>query len=167
MNQACRKHRARRADRMAMRNRTAFNVDDVVREPELLRNSERHSSECLVDLHTLDVRELPACSLQRDMYGRHRAEAEHAWLDERTLARVRRDRPELNGRALIRAYLRHVADQSFAGSCLFHGAAGCTLDPALRADLCFSYYCDGLKTFLRQVAADGTRPVVIRAARPD
>ncbi len=75
---------------------------------------------------------------------------EHAWLDERTMARVRRERPELNARKLIAAYIRQVADLSYAGSCLFHGAAGCTLNPELRAELCSSYYCNGLQSFLNR-----------------
>ncbi len=92
---------------------------------------------------------------------------EHAWLDERTMARVRRDRPELGARGLIAAYVGQVARLSFAGSCLFHGAAGCTLDAALRAELCFSYYCDGLQTFLRRPSYQRRQParVVIRSSR--
>jgi len=93
---------------------------------------------------------------------------EHAWLDERTMARVRRDRPQLGARALIAAYIAQIAPMSFAGSCLFHGPAGCTLDPMLRAELCSSYYCDGLKAFLRRPAdqARATWRVVIHAIQP-
>jgi hypothetical protein len=75
---------------------------------------------------------------------------EHAWLDERTMARVRREQPELSPRALIAAYVRQIAEVSYAGSCLFHGIAGCTLDATLRAALCFDYYCDGLRSFLNR-----------------
>jgi hypothetical protein len=92
---------------------------------------------------------------------------EHAWLDERTMARVRRERPELNAPNLIAAYVRQVASLSYAGSCLFHGAAGCTLEPGLRAELCSSYYCNGLQAFLNRLPmqSKGTPRVVIRLLR--
>ena len=92
---------------------------------------------------------------------------EHAWLDERTMARVRRERPELNSRALIAAYIRQVASLSYAGSCLFHGVGGCTLEPELRAELCSSYYCNGLQSFLDRPTnqSQNTPRVVIRLLR--
>jgi hypothetical protein len=91
---------------------------------------------------------------------------EHAWLDERTMARVRRERPELDGPRLIAAYVGQVARLSYAGSCLFHGAAGCTLDATFRAELCFSYFCDGLRAFLnRPQDQPTTARVVIRSSR--
>jgi hypothetical protein len=75
---------------------------------------------------------------------------EHAYIDERTMARVRRDRPDLDARAVIRCYVDAVAPLSYRGSCLFHGRHGCTLPRALRAELCNSYYCGGLQDFLRR-----------------
>lgn len=78
------------------------------------------------------------------------------------MARVRRDRPELDARSLTRAYVRQVAPLSYAGSCLFHGSAGCTLDPTLRADLCSSYHCNGLQAFLRRPPEPAIARVVIR-----
>ncbi len=91
---------------------------------------------------------------------------EHAYLDERTMARVRRDQPDLNARAVIAAYVRHIAKLSYQGSCLFHGAAGCTLDPSLRSTLCSTYYCDGLKDFLRQPADPARVTIRATARRP-
>lgn len=93
---------------------------------------------------------------------------EHAWLDERTLARVRHYRQELDARGLIRAYVQQVAPRSYAGSCLFHGPAGCTLHPIFRAELCSTFYCDGLKSFLRRLPDQprAALPVIIRAVAP-
>jgi hypothetical protein len=88
---------------------------------------------------------------------------EHAYLDERTMARVRRDRPDLDARGVIAAYVRDVAPLSYAGSCLFHGERGCTLDAGLRADLCGRYFCDGLMAFLRAPVA--ISEVTIRARK--
>jgi hypothetical protein len=73
---------------------------------------------------------------------------DHAYVDERTMARVRRDLSELDARAVIRRYVEAVAPLSYRGSCLFHGERGCNLPRSLRADLCNSYYCKGLQDFL-------------------
>jgi hypothetical protein len=77
------------------------------------------------------------------------AGGDHAFLDERTMARVLRDRPTWNARRLIAAYVGAVAPLSFARSCLFHGRDGCTLDAGLRATLCASFYCTSLEAILR------------------
>jgi hypothetical protein len=88
---------------------------------------------------------------------------DHAYIDERTMARVRRDNPDLDARAVIRLFLARVAGQSYRFSCLFHGAAGCTLGRALRAELCNAYYCNGLRDFLKRAAsADRVQIVAVR-----
>ncbi len=94
-----------------------------------------------------------------------RGGGEHAYLDERTMARVRRDNPDLDAAGIIGLYMRSVASPAFEGSCLFHGPSGCTLPQTLRAELCNIYYCKGLWDFLK------TRPlpdqVTIVASRGD
>lgn len=74
---------------------------------------------------------------------------EHAYLDERTMARVRRARPELEARQAIRLYVERVPAEGYEGSCVFHGATGCTLDRSLRSDVCNSYFCSGLGNFVK------------------
>ncbi len=83
----------------------------------------------------------------------------HAFIDERTLARVRQENPALSARAAIRAYVDAIPPRAVRGSCLFHGPSGCTLPRALRAELCNAYYCDGLGEFLKGPAdrADAVR----------
>ena len=83
VQQARRQHRAGRADRMAVRDGAALDVDDVLRQAELARDGERHGGERLVDLDALDVAERPAGALQRLPHGGHGPEAEHARLDRR------------------------------------------------------------------------------------
>ncbi len=85
---------------------------------------------------------------------------DHAYLDERAMARVRRDRPALTERGVIAAYLAQIAPQSFQDSCLFHGAQGCTLDPTMRARLCHSFFCSPLREYLRHGVFDSTTEVV-------
>lgn len=72
----------------------------------------------------------------------------HAFLDERTMARVHEEQPDLTARAVIRAYVSAVAPLAYRNSCLFHGHTGCTLARPFRAELCNSYYCNGLLDFL-------------------
>ena len=73
----------------------------------------------------------------------------HAYLDERVMARVRQAQPELDARAVMRLYVERVPAAGYAGSCVFHGAEGCTLDRSLRSDVCNSYFCTGLGNFVR------------------
>jgi hypothetical protein len=75
---------------------------------------------------------------------------DHAYIDVRTMARVRRDNPDLDARAIIGLFLACLAPLAYRASCLFHGAAGCTLPRGLRAELCNAYYCNGLKEFLQR-----------------
>jgi hypothetical protein len=87
----------------------------------------------------------------------------HAYIDDRTMTRVRRDNPEADAWAILRLYTASVPRFAHAGSCIFHGEAGCSLPRALRAELCNSYYCDGLQRFLE--AENPARPVRITASR--
>jgi hypothetical protein len=68
----------------------------------------------------------------------------HGYLDERVMARVRQARPELDARAVMRLYVERVPAAGYTGSCVFHGADGCTLDRSLRSDVCNGYFCNGL-----------------------
>jgi hypothetical protein len=74
---------------------------------------------------------------------------DHGYLDERVMARVRQARPELDARAVMRLYVERVPAEGYAGSCVFHGQAGCTLDRSLRSDVCNSYFCTGLGKFVK------------------
>ena len=84
----------------------------------------------------------------------------HAFLDERTMARVHTERPDLTAREVVRAYVGSVAPLAYRDSCLFHGEAGCTLARPLRAELCNSYHCNGLLEFLN-APMDETETIVI------
>jgi hypothetical protein len=74
---------------------------------------------------------------------------DHAYIDARTMARVRRDNPDFDARAIIRLFIERLAPRSWRASCLFHGPEGCTLGRPLRAELCNAYYCNGLRDFLK------------------
>ncbi len=88
---------------------------------------------------------------------------DHAYIDVRTMARVRRDQPDSDAGAILRQYVSRLAPMSYRGSCLFHGPEGCTLGRALRAELCNAYYCNGLRDFLKaEPAPDRVRIVATR-----
>ena len=87
---------------------------------------------------------------------------EHAYIDERTMARVRRDHPGLDAGKIIDLYLARLAPSSYRLSCLFHGPLGCTLGRPLRAELCNAYYCNGLRDFLKLSPKPGLVQIVAR-----
>jgi hypothetical protein len=88
-----------------------------------------------------------ACSLCRGFCCK--GGGDHGYLDERVMARVRQAQPELDARAVMRLYVERVPAAGYAGSCIFHGEAGCTLNRALRSDVCNSYFCSGLGNFVK------------------
>jgi hypothetical protein len=69
----------------------------------------------------------------------------NAFLDALTLRRYMTAEPGQRPRDIIRAYVDRIPELSVAGSCVFHGAAGCTLPRRMRAAICNGYHCDGLK----------------------
>jgi len=100
-----------------------------------------------------------ACALCRGWCCRQGGE--HAYLDERTLARVCLTRPGLDVRAVLRLYLERVPAQGYENSCVFHGQNGCTLGRSLRSDVCNNYFCGGLGAFVAK--GHMSEPVVVMA----
>jgi hypothetical protein len=86
---------------------------------------------------------------------------DHAYLDERVMARVRQAQPELDARAVMRRYVERVPVVGYEGSCVFHGVDGCTLDRSLRSDVCNSYFCTGLGNYVKN--GDTTTAVAVIA----
>lgn len=84
----------------------------------------------------------------------------HAFIDERTMARVLAEHPGLSARGLLAAYVAAVAPLAYRGSCVFHGPTGCGLARELRAELCNSYYCNGLKELLNAKPQSGQRVTI-------
>ena len=65
VDQAGRQHRARRPNRMAMRDRTTLDIDDILLQTELARHDDRDRREGLVDLDPLDFAEFPPGAVER------------------------------------------------------------------------------------------------------
>jgi hypothetical protein len=104
-----------------------------------------------------------ACSLCKGQCCRNGDD--DAFLEDRTLARVRLAMPELKDRAMLRLYLDRVPPVAYRDSCIFHGKKGCTLDRSMRADVCNTYYCGGLGAFMK--SRDAPVPTVIIAGEGD
>lgn len=90
---------------------------------------------------------------------------EHAYLDERVMARVRQARPELDARAVMRLYLDRVPATGYDGSCIFHAEHGCTLDRSLRSGVCNVYFCDLLGKFVQN--ADKATSAIVMSGEGD
>jgi hypothetical protein len=86
---------------------------------------------------------------------------DHAFLDERTMAGVRRARLALDVRAVLRLYVERVPEVGYEDSCIFHGKQGCTLDRSLRSDVCNSYFCGGRQVYM--TGGDTVTPTMIIA----
>ena len=86
---------------------------------------------------------------------------DHAFLDGPTIARVRSERPELDTHAVVRLYGERVPVIGYEDSCVFHGKHGCTLDRSLRSDVCNSYFCSGLHSYM--TGSDAATSVVVIA----
>src|SRR5260370_8484328 len=84
MDEAGCQHRTGCADRMPVRDRAAFDIDDVGRKPELARDGNDDRGEGLVDLDALDIAEPPPRPVERLTDGRDRPAAEHARLHSAT-----------------------------------------------------------------------------------
>jgi hypothetical protein len=80
------------------------------------------------------------------------------FLDEATLARV--PRGLMSTAAIIEMYVERVPDIGYQDSCIFHGAKGCTLDRSMRSDVCNSYFCGGLHSFISSGEKPGPTVVI-------
>jgi hypothetical protein len=141
----------------------------VPRDPERVRRLRKHLVQSLRAMRTMKrpvesaspLRPEPdgfigkvaraACTLCRGWCCK--GGGEHGYLDERVMARVRQAQPELDARGVIRLYVERVPAVSYAGSCVFHGETGCTLDRTLRSDVCNSYFCTGLGNVVKAAEA--------------
>jgi hypothetical protein len=104
-----------------------------------------------------------ACSLCKGWCCR--GGGDHAYIDERTMARLYRAQPELDARGVLRLYAERVPEAGYTNSCLFHAATGCTLTRSLRSEVCNSYFCRGLEDYVK--GADTRAPVTVIAGEGD
>ena len=76
----------------------------------------------------------------------------HAYLTVETMQRYLAEHPDQRPRDVLTAYLSHVGNRTFEGSCVYHQPGGCSLPRAMRADICDYFYCPGLTEFQQGLA---------------
>jgi hypothetical protein len=149
--------------------------------PERVERLQKHLREALIDLgkvRRLDrlaagvsaepagfpaVVARAACSLCKGWCCRNGAD--DAFLDDRTLARLRLANPDITDEAIMRLYLARVPATAYQDSCIFHGQRGCTLDRSMRADICNTYFCGGLRDYMK--GQNEPEPTVVLAGEGD
>ncbi len=65
--------------------------------------------------------------------------------------------PDREDDAIIADYLDYVPSRTMSAGCVYQRSDGCALPRDMRADICNSFYCDGLND-IRFLYGDG-RPV--------
>ena len=88
-----------------------------------------------------------------------------AFLDEDAIGSFAAEHPELAAPEITEAYLRHVPERHFAGSCVFHTDRGCNLPRTMRAAICNLYECRGLK--MARELGRGSHPALFVVVRQD
>lgn len=78
-----------------------------------------------------------------------------AYLEVSTIQRYRAAHPRQGPRAVLAAYLRPIGRQTYADSCVYHQADGCSLPRTLRAEICNRFFCSGLTEFAQQLPSSG------------
>jgi hypothetical protein len=86
-----------------------------------------------------------------------------AFLDESTLARFAADHPESGPDGVAAAYLAHVPEHHYEGSCVYHTSAGCSLPRPMRAQICNEYECRGLRDARASPSTEGRRRLFVVA----
>lgn len=89
--------------------------------------------------------------------------AGHAFLRAQTITDFWQRHSSLSQDAIEAEYLAHAAPRGYADSCVYHSESGCSLPRDMRADICNSFHCEGLRQGLETepgpslfIAADGT-----------
>lgn len=100
-----------------------------------------------------------ACTLCRGWCCRNGGD--DAFLDAPTLARIHHAQGLPAIATTARVYVDRVPPMGYEGSCIFHGSHGCTLDRAMRSDVCNAYFCGGLQAYLS--AGETAGPTVVIA----
>ena len=93
---------------------------------------------------------------------------EQAYLSAATLRRFMDAQPALSQAQVAAAYLDRVGVNSQAGSCINHGAQGCSLPTEMRSDICNRFACESLARLqASQRGANAVQVVLIVRRKQD
>jgi hypothetical protein len=90
--------------------------------------------------------------------------ATHAFLDAVTVHRYMAWNPRMKPAGILAAYLKKIPKTSVEHSCVYHGVRGCVLPRSMRAAICNTYHCDGLKDLQAKLLEAPHKPILIVAA---
>lgn len=87
----------------------------------------------------------------------------HAWLTAEDLERIAQAHPEQTRDGLQGRYLSQLPARSVSGSCVFHTATGCALEPALRSHTCHRYLCEEVVEMVQLARREADAPIRLAA----
>ena len=83
-----------------------------------------------------------------------RVGGDKAFISDETLVGVLQRLPTLDDDAIVAHYMQHIGTHTMTRGCVYQSERGCTLAPELRAEICHSFYCTGLR-MLKGTYAEG------------
>ena len=90
---------------------------------------------------------------------------QHAFLDEEALSRSLAQRPGMQIGEVAVEFIRHVPEEHYEGSCIYHTKTGCNLPRDMRARMCNTYECRGLKDTRQHFMGNGAKRVFVVVRR--
>ena len=85
----------------------------------------------------------------------------NAYLAVESIQAYRARNPGVSADEIVKAYLQRIPEETYEGSCVFHGRHGCLLPEPMRSETCGWYMCHALIDLSRRAALDD------RPAGPD
>ncbi len=76
---------------------------------------------------------------------------DHAFISADQMMVLLQRNPGVTDDAIVARYLSHAGEVTLTHGCVYQSQQGCTLDPALRADICHRFLCNGLTTLQRAI----------------
>lgn len=90
---------------------------------------------------------------------------DHAFNSPVTMMRYLREHPRVDDEQIVHRYLAAMPERTVSNGCVFQGDTGCTLQPALRADVCGTFYCSEVQVlFSAHVPGDPVRAFMVHAS---
>lgn len=83
-----------------------------------------------------------------------RVGGDKAFISDETLLGVIQRFPSMDDDAIVAHYMQHIGTHTMTRGCVYQSERGCTLAPELRAEICHSFYCTGLR-MLKDTYAEG------------
>jgi hypothetical protein len=105
-----------------------------------------------------------ACGTCRGMCCRMAGE-KHAYLASDSIQVYRTRNPGASTDEIVATYMSRIPEETYEGSCVFHGRDGCVLPRPLRSEMCNWYLCDSLIELSRSVALEDRATVYAVAMR--